>query len=244
MKLKVVFFICLGIVNSYSQKTPKTNIDSLYQVALKEVSTEKRNVFVRFYNGNDLKGKESLLNDIINSRGGKAVLKENLEKNFSSIETLKDEFAKLIPQDYFVSIKYRPKTKYSNDEESFDITIVKDKRKEKMEIVCSAYNFTVKSKEVYELFKILRWDFTTLNKIKQLLNDANCISIDNDPNVKMVFLSEILGEFSYLFLKNDLAESEIAKFNNPCYYSIYTKNIVLQYASTGDFSPDCFPESK
>ena len=87
--------------------------------------------------------------------------------------------------------------------------------------------------------KFLGWNLSTLMEIKNLLDKANCISIENGEISTVGFARSGMGKYSYKFFKNELTKKEQSKFNDGCLYIYYERNIVLEFGG-GAVGQQCF----
>ena len=88
--------------------------------------------------------------------------------------------------------------------------------------------------------KLLGWDHLTFKKIKQMLDNANCVSIENGEPMNIGF--QRIGFGKYFYNLFDKAISDKAKYNDSCQYIFYTDKVVLEYGG-GAVGPQCFPDA-
>lgn len=91
------------------------------------------------------------------------------------------------------------------------------------------------------MIKPLGWTNATLTKIKDLLINANCISIENGEMTTIGFARNGLGKYYFMLFENDLSAEEVKQYNDGCNFEFYRKNIVLRYGG-GAAGPQCFPD--
>jgi len=108
-----------------------------------------------------------------------------------------------------------------------------------LQVESNNWNLKPNSNELANVLKYLNWTNETLLNIKNLLKDADCISIENGINTKIGFARGGMGLYSYLIFNNNLSLKQIGEYNNGCEYIFYKENIVLQFGG-GAIGPQCF----
>ncbi len=87
--------------------------------------------------------------------------------------------------------------------------------------------------------RLLGWDANTFKKIKQLLDNANCISIQNGEPVNIGFQRVGFGKYFYNIFERRIADKY--QYNDSCKYIFYNDSVVLEYGG-GAVGPQCFPD--
>ena len=235
----IVTILLLLFVKSVAQEfNPKINKDSLYQVVLKSLPDEKKAEFTELYKTGNKQSQEFLLFMLSMPRSSKAEMITNLEKNNDKINTVKHEFAKLVPKGLTVFVEFDPANKILNTPPVIDLHIygLDDKIKEQ------AWGLNHGSKELKDRLKKIGWTEETLTKIKKLLDDAKCISVQNGEKQSEVgFARSGMGKYTYKIFNQNLNGNQIAEYNDGCNYIFYKENIVLEYGG-GATGPQCFPD--
>ena len=85
------------------------------------------------------------------------------------------------------------------------------------------WNLEYNSKKLAPMLKRLGWTTTTLEKIKKLLADAQCVSIENGDIITIGFARSGMGKYSFKLFDSDLTGEEIKRFNDGCTYIYYKK---------------------
>jgi DNA-directed RNA polymerase subunit H (RpoH/RPB5) len=182
--------------------------------------------------------------------GGKI---ENFENKNTEIQKLKTEYQKLVPENYIVYIEFEPESKILTTTEEITIKIykLKDKnekenenleviqRNDGLKVISQNWNLKPNSEELEKILKSIGWTNQTLSKIKKLLNEANCVSIENGKITTIGFAGSGMGKYSYKIFDKPLNEEEKAEYNNGCEYIFCKNNIVLEYGG-GAIGPQCF----
>ena len=172
-------------------------------------------------------------------RSSKRELISNIDSNFDKINLLKTSYLKLVPKDYLVSIEFNPADKIASTKESIDLGI--EHKYNKQTDYKKEWNLEYNSKVLAEMIKPLGWTIETLTKIKKLLADANCVSIENGDITTIGFARSGMGKYFFKLFDSDLNSDQIKQYNDSCTYIYYKKNIVLEYGG-GAVGSQCFPD--
>jgi len=241
--MKLAYFVVLFILCSPGLNAQKANYralkDSLFKAGLKYLPIERQVELEQCYDTSNGNVKDFLLLSCCYQHSSKKELIENIDNNSNNITLLKNEFGKLIPANHVVSIEYNPADSIWDQKESFNISIVKNTNGTKT--FYQEWNLEPKGAKLKKVLKSLNWSNETLEKIKSLLKNANCISVDNDEIVTIGFARSGMGLYSFKLFKTALSPEEIIKFNDHCLYIFYKNNIVLEYGG-GAVGNQCFPD--
>lgn len=245
------FLLPLAIIGFFAfsasaQKfNPAINKDSLLQTIYKKLGTEERiREFKTHYNATDESGKEFLLFMGSMPSSSKKELIANIDSNYARIQNLISSYKKLVPKGFIVSIEYQPANNVISTRESIDMRIQYQNPENFNSLETDQkWDMHYGSAELKRMCGRLNWNEQTLKTIKQLLDQANCISIENDSIPEIGFSRSSMAKYSYLIFERDLDKAQIEKYNNGCTYIYYKKNIVLEFAG-GAVGPQCFPEEE
>lgn len=167
---------------------------------------------------------------------------ENYEKRSKEINDLKEEFEKVVPKGYVVSLDIKLSDSPLRNIESVDLQIFKKNKKGDLDLVDGDWGLAYGSERLDDLLNIIGWDPMTFSGIKNLFQVANCISIENGDQIEIGFARSGLGKYSYLIFPNKLLSvPQIKEYNDGCEYIYYKKNIVLKYEG-GMAGPQCFTD--
>ncbi len=245
MKLQtlIIVIFLLGLnLTTYSQEFNKNiDKDSLYQLILKDIPEEFRDEFIRTYQEGNEESKEFLLFILSMPRSSKKELIENYEKHFVEIEKLRIKYSKLVPDSLIVFIEFTPENNIISTPESIDLNIYRRGTNGRSSLIQQEWNLRKNSEKLSEMLHIIGWTEETLTKIKELLDSANCVSIENGNITSIGFARSGLGKYYYSVFNHNLSINEIDKYNNGCTYIFYKDHIVLEY-SGGAVGPQCFPD--
>jgi len=248
-RIALILTIFYSVLNLNAQQIKfreNINKDSLFNVSAQKVPVEMREDFTKKYKDGNEEEKEFLLFMISMPESSKKELIQNFENKKSEIEKLKNEYTQLTPKDYNVEIEFKPRSEILTIEEEITIKIYNSKiggdklpKRNGLQVESNNWNLKPNSNELANVLKYLNWTNETLLNIKNLLKDADCISIENGINTKIGFARGGMGLYSYLIFNNNLSLKQIGEYNNGCEYIFYKENIVLQFGG-GAIGPQCF----
>lgn len=223
------------------QFNPAINKDSLLQTIYKKLATPERiQQFKTQYDAADEKNKEFLLFMGSMPSSSKKELIANIDSNYTKVQNLIISYQKLLPKGYIVSIEFRPANRIISTPASVDIRIQFHNPDNFNSLETDQqWDMAYGSTELKRMCVKLNWNEQTLKTIKQLLDQANCISVENDSIPKIGFARGHMAKYSYLIFDHNLNKAEIENYNNGCTYIYYKNNIVLEYGG-GAFGPQCF----
>lgn len=167
---------------------------------------------------------------------------DNYETHIQDITRLKNEFVKAVPKGYIVSlnIEFGSAPLYSIT--SIDLMISKKGKDGKPEFIDGEFDMEYGSERLDQLLKILKWDAMTFSNFRNMMQMANCCSIENGSPIEIGFKRSGLGKYSYLIFNTDmLTVPQIKAYNDGCQYKYYKKNVVLKYEG-GMAGPQCFTD--
>jgi hypothetical protein len=245
MKRKLFILIPLLIVlgkYSFSQEFNKNiDKDSLFKTIFKELPEAQREEFKKTYEEANEQSKEFLLFMFSMPRSSKKELIDNYEKKANEISTLKKEYTKLVPDSLIIHIEFNPADKIISTPESVDLKIYRKNTTEQNTVVIQEWNLERESDKLKKILTLVGWNSYTLNKIKELLDAANCISIENGKITTIGFARSGMGKYFYKVFDEKLSPKEIEEYNSGCIYLFYKDNIVLEYGG-GAVGSQCFPD--
>jgi hypothetical protein len=242
MKKTILLFTTLLFFSTkfYGQQFNRAlNKDSLLQTILKDVPENKKADLLKMYNEGNEQTKEFLLLMLAQPRSSKKELIENVDTNINKINALKTEYEKLVPSNYIVSIEFNPPNTVTMMGESIDLKITDTSNHQSS--ITQNWNLKYDSKELTKMVAPLGWTKETLDRIKKLLAEAKCVSIENGDITTIGFARSGMGKYFYKLFKTDLTTSQIERYNDKCTYIFYKKNIVLEYGG-GAIGSQCFPD--
>lgn len=253
-QIALILAIFYSAINLNAQNIKfRENIDkdSLFNVAVQKLPIEMREDFTKTYKSGNEQEKEFLLFMTLMPESSKQELIANFENKKTEIQRLKTEFQKLVPKNYVVDIEFKPESKFLTVSEEITIKIYKVKKKDEKEyadeiersddlkVISQNWNLKPNSNELYKIIKSIGWTNQTLDKIKKLLNEANCISIENGKITTIGFARSGMGKYYYKIFEKPLNEKNKIEYNNNCQYIFYKDNIVLEYGG-GAIGSQCF----
>lgn len=252
----LIITLLLSLINLRGQEIDfRENIDkdSLLNASVQKLPLGMQEEFIKTYNNEDEFNKDFLLFIISMPRSSKSDLIENFEHKKSEIQKLKTEYSKLVPGDYIVEIEFEPENKIFTINEQITIKIYKPddgsnsgdensnevQRNDGLKVISQNWNLEPDSEELKNVIQSIGWTNETLAEIKRLLDEANCISIENGEITTVGFARSGFGKYSYIIFDKTLNSKEKEEYNNGCEYIFYKDNIVLEYGG-GAIGPQCF----
>ncbi len=215
------------------------NKDSLLQANLKDLPEDNKAELLKMYNEGNKQTKEFFLFMFSMPRSSKKEMIADIDSNFDNINVLKTDYLKLVPNNYIVSIEFNPANKIAMTKESIDLKMEDTLNKQwNLE---QEWNLEYSSKKLAHMLTRLGWINTTLEKIKKLLADAKCVSIENGIITTIGFARSGMGKYFFKLFDSDLTDEQIKEYRNGCTYIFYKKNIVLEYGG-GAAGSQCFPD--
>lgn len=167
---------------------------------------------------------------------------DNYESHMQDIINLKNEFTKAVPKGYVVSLSIELDNDPLRSILGIDLMISKKGKDGKLELVDGEFDLEYGSERLDQLLQILKWDAMTFSNFRNLMQMANCCSIENGNPIEVGFTRSGLGKYSYLIFPTDiLTVPQIKEYNDGCQYKYYKKNIVLKYEG-GMAGPQCFTD--
>lgn len=247
MKRFLILTIIIGLFTLRARGqnfNPAINKDSLLKTIYKKLRTEDRiKEFKTYYNAADEKSKEFLLFMGSMPSSSKKELISNIDSNYTKIQNLITSYKKLVPKGYIVSIEFQPGNNVISTKASVDMRIqYHDSNNLNSLKTDQQWNMGYGSTELKTMCRTINWTEETLKTIKTLLDQANCISIENDTITEIGFSRSSMAKYSFLIFEHDLDKTKIDKYNDGCNYIYYKRNIVLEY-SGGAVGPQCFPQN-
>lgn len=248
-----LFFLVINLNAQEIKFRENIDKDSLLNASIQKLPIEMRKEYIKTYNDGNEQEKEFLLFMISMPESSKKELIENYENKKAEIQKLKTEYQKIVPQNYIVEIEFEPESKIltTTEEINIKIYILKDKtensdensdvvqRNDGLKVISQNWNLKPNSEELENIIKTIGWTNQTLVEIKKILNEANCISIENGKITTIGFARSGMGKYSYKLFEKPLNSKQKEEYNNGCEYIFYKDNIVLEYGG-GAIGPQCF----
>jgi hypothetical protein len=215
------------------------NKDSLFQEVTKDFQTDRKNELLTMYKTGSDKDKEFLLFMLSMPTSNKHKLIQNIDSNYKKVIYLKNEYSKLVPKNYIVSIEFNPAITLFKTKESIDLKI--EKNENNKNTVSQEWNLVYNSNKVNQMLKPLNWDSDALKMVKKLLEEAKCVSIENGEIATIGFARSGMGKYYYKIFNGNLTDEQIKDYNDGCTFIFYKNNIVLEYGG-GAAGSQCFPD--
>jgi hypothetical protein len=240
--LAALFLLSLNTFLSKGQQFDKNlNTDSLFHVFIKSVPANLRKDITTSYNASSSKEKEFMLMMLLMPESSKKQLIQNIDTNYQNIWQLKMLYDNLVPKGMKVYVEFHGKEVFFTKGESIDFWCSAIDSSGNSNSVFQEWDVELASTKLDSLLKIVGWQRSTIEKIKNALHKANCISITNGEPSEIGFARSGMGKYFYSLFSTSLTPKQIAEYNDKCTYIYYKKNIVLQYGG-GAIGSQCFPD--
>jgi len=159
----------------------------------------------------------------------------NFNDKHSQIFSAKKYFNKIVPPNKIVEIEFK-----DDDEiERLSISPRDTGRGSNIALEFEDWNLKLKSKRVDSILKVLGWTNNTLSTLKEKLDEANCISIDNGDPGKIGFKRSGLGMYFFNVFDKPIPDNLKSRYNDSCTYIYVNPNLVLEYGG-GAVGNQCF----
>jgi hypothetical protein len=237
--LSVILFICINAVGQ--GLNPSINKDSLLQEVVKELPKDIKKKILKEYKKGNSQTKEFLLFTLAMPRSSKSALIENYEMNKTNILELKKYYQSIVPDSFIISVEFNPADKLLNTKESIDLKIFKKLSNGELDGIKQEWNLDRNSTTLNEMMKTVGWNLSILDSIKNQLDKASCVSIENGEISTIGFARSGMGKYFYKVFDINLDTKRQSEFNDGCTYIFYKDNIVLEYGG-GAIGSQCFPD--
>lgn len=172
------------------------------------------------------------------ARGSKQALIDNISKKRNELQVLSKTYNALVPTGYTVFIEFNPANDIFKMPATIDLHIYGKEKTDKDK----GYQLKYGSAELKNQLKRIGWTEETIDKVKQLLIAANCISIQNGATYNEIgFARSGMGRYGMLLAPKPFNAKEISEYSDDCHYIYYENYLILTYAG-GATGPDCFPD--
>nr|WP_320119517.1 hypothetical protein [uncultured Marinifilum sp.] len=181
-------------------------------------------------------------------------LVENYELKKTAIHELKTSFDSIVPDGFKIYIEFK-------DKKNIDLWVYEKSDSIDKKMIClfqqwdiNPYDYVMepmtkydsseyapKTKDLGLVKEKLNWTENTFIEIKKILDNANCISIENGEPAEIGFARSGMGKYFYYIFQDPIPGNEIENWNDSCSYIYYDSKMVLGYAG-GAIGAQCFPD--
>lgn len=135
------------------------------------------------------------------------------------------------PNDYLVDIEFK-------DDKILDRLQIATFKDSSYNVIYQEWDVDIRDLQKDNLKNILNWDANDIKGLKERLDKANCISVEDGEPIKIGFKRSGLGMYSFnIFQEN---QSDRTEYNNKCEYILVNRNLMLEYGG-GAIGSQCFP---
>jgi hypothetical protein len=166
-------------------------------------------------------------------------LKENFEAKKIEIYELKKYFNDIVPNNRFVEIEFEN----DNTLTRFGIKALDSTAGDPNGPMFLEWDLKTNTQRMDSIIKPLGWTRETLKKLKDKLDDANCIQIESGEPTKIGFQRSGMGMYSFNVFDKPIPDKEKAQYNDSCTYILANDKLVLEYGG-GAIGGQCFYNKK
>lgn len=166
-------------------------------------------------------------------------LKENFEENKTEIYELKRYFNQIVPKDKFVEIEFKDDNTLSR----FGIATLDTTKNDTNKRMFLEWDLKIDNSRMDSIIKPLGWTRETLNKIKEKLDNANCIEIESGEPAKIGFKRSGMGIYSFKVFDKPIPRNLKKQYNDSCTNIFVNEKLVLEYDG-GAIGSQCFYKMK
>lgn len=171
----------------------------------------------------------------------KRELIDNYEKKKTEINDLKKTFESLVPKDTIVFLELKQSDYTPGMIQAIDLQLYQKDENGELDLIDGDWDMVYGSEELDRLLNLVGWDRMTLLALKNIMQTANCISIQNGDYVEIGFARSGLGKYFYQLLPKKPSKSQLEKYNDGCEFLYYKDNVLLRYVG-GMAGPQCFTD--
>jgi transcription antitermination factor NusA-like protein len=235
----ILSLLCLCGLTAKAQTLPP---DSVFRIIDSKFSRSEAEKIKKEYEAADETTREIMLGVFSMPMSSKKELIENYEQQKENIEGLKEMYAKLVPKGFNVFIELKPSDAIPGQIESIDFQIFAKNEQGELDMIDGDWGLRYGSEELDKILSVIKWDRMILLMVKNLLQAAHCISIQNGEEATEIgFARSGLGKYFYLLFPKRLTKSQKDRYNDGCEHIYYKGNVVLKYVG-GMAGPQCFTD--
>jgi len=185
----------------------------------------------------------------------KQELIENYTTKEKEILELKSFFNSIVPNGYHVYIEFSGRKQidlwvYETEKKDLDgrsVVLFQQwgmnpySDKEEAATADDSTEYAPKTKSLALVKQKLKWTDVTFKRIKEMLDNANCISVASGEPAEIGFARSGMGKYSYTIFDTSIPESLKADYNGGCTSILYNDKVVLEYHG-GAIGSQCFPD--
>ncbi|MDU1905829.1 MAG: hypothetical protein E6772_13715 [Dysgonomonas sp.] len=240
--MKYLFLLFIYIIASCPSAISQTlEIDSIFRIVDSKFSaSEAEKIKTDYYNA-DEQTKAMMLNILSMPMSSKKELIENYESKQKEIAELKNTFENMVPKGYVVFVELKNSDRIPGMVQAIDFQVYKKNAAGELDFIDGDWDLDYGDNELDRLLTIINWDRMTLLGLKNILQTANCISIQNGEHTEIGFARSGLGKYFYILFPKKLNKDQIEIYNDGCEYLYYKNNVVLKYVG-GMAGPQCFTD--
>lgn len=163
-------------------------------------------------------------------------VRENYQKRHAQIHELKRYFNSIVPENKLVQIEFE------NDDEIYRLDVYDTDPKTGQVILPGFCDWHLKTDAdtVKKVTGTMGWNAETFKILKQKLDQAQCISIENGEPCEIGFQRRDMGKYYYLVFDKRLSDSLMKNYTEYCAYKLCNDSTVLMWGK-GALGSGCYP---
>lgn len=240
--MKYLLLLLLFISSSSISYSQQITADSVFRKLESKFSPKELLKIITEYNEADDMKKAIMLNVLSMPMSSKKELIANYDRNSKNIADLIDLYRRMAPRDYIISMELKSSSTAPGMVESIDFQVYKKSLIGEPEFIDGDWDMRYGSAELDSLLSIVGWDRTNLLVVKNLLQTARCISIQNNQDhYEIGFERSGLGKYFYMVFPKKPSKKQLEQYSDACHYFYYKDNVILKYIG-GMAGPQCFTD--
>ncbi|MEN9919868.1 MAG: hypothetical protein RL662_2304 [Bacteroidota bacterium] len=240
--MRYIFVLYTLLVSHFFANAQHTAIDSVFNKIESKFSALEFEKIKREYNEADESKKHLMFNILSMPMSSKKELMDNYDQKHKDINELIALYKKMVPKDFSVCIELKSKNLVPGMVEAIDFLVYQKDETGELELIDGDWDMTYGSEELDQLLSIVGWDRVQLLMVKNLLQTANCISIQNNTDhYEISFARSGLGKYSYIIYPKKPNKKQLGAYTNECEFRKYKNNVILKYLG-GMAGPQCFTD--
>ncbi len=174
----------------------------------------------------------------VNTFHTKQELIVNYSKHQTQIIELKRYFNSIVPKNKQVEIEFEGDRRLTR----FGVSTIDTATGQRVYPEFLDWDLSTNSGKVDSVIKSIGWIQQTLVDLKQKLDKANCIQIENGEPTTIGWQRSGMGMYFYKVFDLPIVDSLKMLYNDSCSYILYSNKVVLEYQG-GAIGSQCFPKN-
>ncbi|WP_312075378.1 hypothetical protein [Chryseobacterium sp.] len=161
-------------------------------------------------------------------------LKDEYFSKEKEIEELIKYYNQIRPDGYLIDIEFE-------DDKTLGRLQISTHNDSLNQVIYQKWDVDVNVLQKDSLKTILKWREEDVFKLKEKLDKANCISVEDGEPIKIGFKRSGLGMYSFNIFQE--IQTDRTEYQNRCEYILVNRKLMLEYGG-GAVGPQCFPKQE